>query len=86
MGRETIRGVNVDHWQTCMYWPLEAANFTLDYYFSGKILIHFCWSFKRVNNFQNKTKKNPVGTILISNINITERRNNETTNTQPKSK
>ncbi|XP_055956297.1 uncharacterized protein LOC126818106 [Patella vulgata] len=35
MGSGTlVRGLKANHWQTCMYWPVVRANFTLDYYFS----------------------------------------------------
>ncbi|KAL4237127.1 hypothetical protein ACF0H5_005508 [Mactra antiquata] len=34
-GTTTVRGINVDHWQSCMYWPILLSNFTLDYYFSA---------------------------------------------------
>ncbi|XP_045159313.2 uncharacterized protein LOC123524856 [Mercenaria mercenaria] len=33
-GRDKVRGITVDHWQSCLYWPQLRANFTLDYYFS----------------------------------------------------
>ena len=36
MGRTTVRGINVDHWQSCMFWDILFSNFTLDYYFTGK--------------------------------------------------
>lgn len=36
MGGTTVRGISVDHWQSCMYWPILAANFTLDYYFTAR--------------------------------------------------
>ncbi|XP_045160291.2 uncharacterized protein LOC123525365 isoform X4 [Mercenaria mercenaria] len=34
-GPKIVRGINCDWWQSCMYWPNLAANFTLDYYFSA---------------------------------------------------
>ncbi|XP_053393879.1 uncharacterized protein LOC123523643 isoform X2 [Mercenaria mercenaria] len=34
-GTKIVRGINCDWWQSCMYWPNLAANFTLDYYFSA---------------------------------------------------
>ncbi|KAJ8306626.1 hypothetical protein KUTeg_017171 [Tegillarca granosa] len=37
LGQTTVRGIKVNHWQSCMYWPELFANFTLDYYFSGKV-------------------------------------------------
>ena len=36
MGKTIVRGIETDHWQSCMYWELLSSNFTLDYFFSGK--------------------------------------------------
>ncbi|XP_052216827.1 uncharacterized protein LOC127834810 [Dreissena polymorpha] len=36
MGTATVRGVLVDHWRSCQYWPQVNSNFTLDYYFSAR--------------------------------------------------
>ncbi|KAK3090337.1 hypothetical protein FSP39_011029 [Pinctada imbricata] len=33
-GNTTIRGIDVDHWQSCLTWPIIGANFILDYYFT----------------------------------------------------
>ncbi|XP_071117690.1 uncharacterized protein [Haliotis cracherodii] len=35
LGQSEVRGINCDHWRTCMYWDYFKANFTLDYYFSA---------------------------------------------------
>ncbi|XP_048256436.1 uncharacterized protein LOC124115364 [Haliotis rufescens] len=34
IGQSTVRGIQCDHWQSCMYWGYLGVNFTLDYYFS----------------------------------------------------
>ncbi|VDI33570.1 Hypothetical predicted protein [Mytilus galloprovincialis] len=34
MGTDIIRGINVDHWRSCLHWNRSNANFTVDYYFS----------------------------------------------------
>ncbi|XP_060604426.1 uncharacterized protein LOC132757231, partial [Ruditapes philippinarum] len=34
MGKDVVRGISVDHWRSCIYWPQIRANFTLDYYFT----------------------------------------------------
>ncbi|XP_069128222.1 uncharacterized protein [Argopecten irradians] len=36
-GKDVIRGILVDHWQACLYWARENANFTVDYYFSDPV-------------------------------------------------
>ena len=36
MGQKVVRGINTDHWQSCMSWDILGSNFTLDYYFTGK--------------------------------------------------
>lgn len=36
IGPDTVRGINVDHWRSCLYWPQGKANFTVDYYFSSQ--------------------------------------------------
>ncbi|XP_067677435.1 uncharacterized protein [Haliotis asinina] len=33
-GQTTVRGIQCDHWQSCMYWGYLGVNFTLDYYFT----------------------------------------------------
>ncbi|KAJ8305943.1 hypothetical protein KUTeg_016488, partial [Tegillarca granosa] len=38
IGPDTVRGINVDHWRSCLYWPQGKANFTVDYYFSNTIM------------------------------------------------
>ncbi|XP_064625991.1 uncharacterized protein LOC135486820 [Lineus longissimus] len=37
MGQTTVRGIFVDHWRSCQYWPAPGpnANFTLDFYFAA---------------------------------------------------
>lgn len=40
MGPDTVRGIQVDRWQSCLYWPQLRANFTLDYYFTGMIVLY----------------------------------------------
>ncbi|XP_060081859.1 uncharacterized protein LOC132561146 [Ylistrum balloti] len=34
IGKDVIGGIAVYHWQACLYWARENANFTVDYYFS----------------------------------------------------
>ncbi|XP_064605994.1 uncharacterized protein LOC135470876 [Liolophura sinensis] len=36
IGQDQIRGINVDHWQACIYWESIKAYFTVDYYFTMK--------------------------------------------------
>ena len=31
-----VRGIQVDHWQSCLHWPFLQSVFTLDYYFTGE--------------------------------------------------
>ncbi|XP_033126557.1 uncharacterized protein LOC117124434 [Anneissia japonica] len=33
-GEQTIRGIPVNHWQSCIYWPKLSATFTVDWYFA----------------------------------------------------
>ncbi|WAR22901.1 hypothetical protein MAR_036570 [Mya arenaria] len=35
LGVTTVRGITVDHWQSCQTWPQVASTFTLDYYFTA---------------------------------------------------
>jgi hypothetical protein len=35
-GRQYVRGVNTDHWSTCLIWDKLNATFTLDYFFTSK--------------------------------------------------
>lgn len=54
LGETQIRGITVDHWQSCLYWPNTRANFTLDYYFTGKRLhIHICTVENGYSEFMN---------------------------------
>ncbi|XP_064606245.1 uncharacterized protein LOC135471113 [Liolophura sinensis] len=36
MGTDQVRGINVDRWQSCVYWKSYNAYFTVDYYFTTK--------------------------------------------------
>ncbi|KAK3090575.1 hypothetical protein FSP39_012798 [Pinctada imbricata] len=35
MGSDVIRGINVEHWQACVYWSQFNRSYTVDYYFSA---------------------------------------------------
>lgn len=37
MGTTTVRGMLVDRWQSCLYWPNMDATMTVNWYFTGKM-------------------------------------------------
>lgn len=37
VGTTTVRGMLVDQWQSCLYWPNMDATMTVNWYFTGKM-------------------------------------------------
>lgn len=35
IGQDSVRGIVVDHWKSCMKWAQSNRTYTVDYYFSG---------------------------------------------------
>ncbi|KAL4236320.1 hypothetical protein ACF0H5_004707 [Mactra antiquata] len=61
VNRTQIRGITVDQWQACLYWPPLHLNFTLDFYFTvqdwtGPITKHQIPVLAHVQGLQNGAK------------------------------
>jgi hypothetical protein len=39
MGTATVRGMIVDHWQSCLYWKNMDATMKVNWYFTGTVVI-----------------------------------------------
>ena len=54
IGRDTVRGMAVDHWQSCMYWNNIDATMTVDWYFSGNVFYEREIQFRCIAKMKHK--------------------------------